>query len=149
SKVWTFNNGLSTTYEERDNTNTALLHKDYTWTVDAAGNIYIGTAVTTLNPGTAYAAQSKTSQMLDIYYNVTLTKIYDYGNLSTPARTYDSVYLSYANYTSRYIRNRLTSATVTVGGSTTTLVTNYYDGAGPSSCGGLQNQTVARLHDST
>lgn len=38
------------------------------------------------------------------------------------ARTYNYSYFTDANYTSRYIRNRLTHATVTGGGAVTTLV---------------------------
>ena len=39
--------------------------------------------------------------------NLTSMQVYDYGNLSTPARTYTNTYLTASNYTSRYIYNRL------------------------------------------
>ena len=77
--------------------------QSFTWTQDAAGTRYIAAAVTTLEDGT----QSKTEQTLDVRGNVVLTRVYDYGNLAAPARTYSNVYLTDANYTSRYILNRL------------------------------------------
>jgi YD repeat-containing protein len=165
-KVWTFQTtagppfaDLATTYEEHG-TSSTLLHKDYTWAQDAANNVYLVTVVTTQNPGTAYAAQTKTTQALDTYGNVQVSYVYDYGNLSTPARTYSYSYVTDPNYTSRYIRNRLSSATVTPsGGSAVTLSANHYDyyvsnsdrlcpngyaGWGPA----LQDQPGLMLHDS-
>jgi len=55
-KVWTFTfngSGLATTYEEGPAVGTALLHKDYTRSAGAAGNVYVGAVVTTQNPGRA------------------------------------------------------------------------------------------------
>jgi hypothetical protein len=72
SKVWTYLTGLGPTvglvssYEERDGSNTALLHKDYTWTQDAAGQVYVYTVTTTLNPGTSSAVHTASAQALDI-----------------------------------------------------------------------------------
>jgi hypothetical protein len=71
SKVWTFGTaagpflGLSSSYEERNAAGTALLHKDYSWAQDPALNVYTGAVTSTLDPGTTYAAQSKTAQVLD------------------------------------------------------------------------------------
>jgi RHS repeat-associated protein len=80
-------------------------------------------------------------------------QVYDFGNLSTPARTYNLTYVTDANYTSRYIRNRLLTATVTLAsGSTTALVTNTYDGYSSSVCSpvsALSARTGLRLHDDT
>ena len=73
----------------------------------------MGTVLTTLNPGQSYAAQSKSEQTLDSYGNIVQSKAYDYGNLTTPARTYNFTYLTDSNYISRYIRNRVTQVTVT------------------------------------
>jgi len=70
--VWTYLTGLGPTvglvssYEERDGSNTALLHKDYTWTQDAAGQVYVYTVTTTLNPGTSSAVHTASAQALDI-----------------------------------------------------------------------------------
>ena len=130
-KVWTFDSsGRAVTYEERGPT-TTLLHKDYTWTTDSAGTPYVGSVVTTVDPGTAYAVQTKSTQTLDIFGNIKASAVYDYGNLTTAARTYNYNYLheGNANYANRYIRNRVSSVTVTpAGGTATTLVQNSYDG---------------------
>ena len=85
--------------------------------------------------------QKKTEQTLDTYGNITQTKLYDWGNLSSPARTYNHSYLTNSNYTSRYIFNRPTSSTVTGGGQTVTLVSNGYDS------GALTARTYLYEHD--
>ena len=150
TKVWNFQTsgtfaGLATAYEERDTGNSALLHIDYTWTQDPAGVPYVGTSLTTLNPGSMYAAQTKSTQTLDAYGNILQSSIYDYGNLSTPARTYNYTYLTDSNYTSRYIRNRVRQVSVTSGGLTPTLLSITYDT--DSGCGVLQDHTGLALHD--
>ena len=134
-KVWNFQTasgpffGLATAYEEQTAAGTALLHKNYTWSQDTAGNVYIGAVATTLDPGQSYQATTRTEQTLDIYGNTTQTKLFDYDNSSTtPNRTYNYTYLSGYSYLSAYIRNRLTQATVTgSGGSPVTLETDSYD----------------------
>ena len=89
---------------------------------------YIGTVLTTLDPGTAYQAQTKTEQSLDTHGNVIWTKVYNYGDLSTPARTYNHTYLSGSDYTSRFIFNLVAASTVTpAGGAPVSILTNYYD----------------------
>ena len=100
--------------------------------------------VTKLNPNTSSEADTKTVQMLDTYGNLTWSQVYDYGNLSTPARTYNNYYLTGSNYTSRNIYNRLTSATVTpAAGSAITVVTNSYDYPPP------QATQATLMHDPT
>ena len=132
SKVWTFgasgvSQGLATSYEERGPGGVALMHTDYTWTADALGNVYVGTVVNTRNPGSSQV-QSKSTQTLDTSGNLTQSAVYDYGNLSTPAKSYAYTYLTDPNYTSRYILNRVAQVTMTpAGGSPVTLVTNTYD----------------------
>jgi len=139
-KVWTFSTtlpyaGLATSYEEHDNTNTALLHKDYSWGLDAIGNVFVSSVLTTLNPGASNAVQTATVQTPDPngYGNIIQRQVFDYGNLSTPARTYNYTYVTDPNYTSRYIRNRLLSASVTSSSGNLTLATNCYDAT--SGCG--------------
>ncbi len=56
--------------------------------------------LTTADQGQSYQKQSKTEQTLDTHGNVTETKLYDYGNLTTPARTYTNTYLGGTDYTS-------------------------------------------------
>src|SRR5260370_4005265 len=63
-------------------------------------------------------------------------KIYNFGNLSTPVRTYTNTSLTSSSYHSRYMFNRLRTSTVTDGTNTTTLSQVYYDGE-PGSCGGF------------
>ena len=150
TKVWTFQTsgtfaGLTGSYEERDSGNTALLRKDYTWAQDPGGVPYVATDLTTLNPGAAYAVQMKTTQTVDLYGNLLQSNVYNYGNLSTPARTYDYTYLMDSNYTSRYIRNRLRQVTVTAGANATTLISNTYDTN--SGCGALRDRTGIGMHD--
>jgi len=154
-KVWWFqtdtsqsNFGLVTAYEARPHHWPATAggrHDDYTWTTDAAGNRYISAVLTTEDMGNPTQVQKKTEQTRDIYGNVTQTKIYNYGNLTTPARTYTNTYLTGANYTSRYIFNRLASSTVTDGSVTTTLASNLFDGGCPLAS--LTAMTNARQHD--
>jgi RHS repeat-associated protein len=147
-KVWNFQTasgpffGLVTSYEEQNGSGAALLHKDYTWSQDGAGNVYIGAIATTLDPGQSYAATTTTQQTLDIYGNTTQTKLYDYGNPTTPARTYNYTYLSSSYYLNAYIRNRLTQATVTGSSGTVTLETDSYDGSS------LMDRTGITAHDS-
>ncbi|HEY7389597.1 MAG TPA: hypothetical protein VH640_13870 [Bryobacteraceae bacterium] len=112
-----------------------MLHKDYTWTQDPAGNVYLGTAATTLNPGTSYAVQTKSVQTLDTYGNLVQSQVYDYANAATPARTYTYSYLTSSVYTSRYMRNLLTSASVTDSkGQMTVLGGNTFDYGYNSTC---------------
>ncbi len=130
AKAWFFDTagpatlGLVTSREDRVSTGgSATRQQNYTWTQDAAGTPYIATVLTTLDPGTAYQAQSQTTETLDTHGNVTQTNIYDYNNLTTPARTYVNTYLTNGNYTSQHIWSRLVSSTV----NGTALVTNAYD----------------------
>jgi RHS repeat-associated protein len=137
SKIYTAGTPIAgyvvpTAYDEVNHDGSKNLHKDLGWILDGFGNVYMNSVTTTLSPGTSGAIQSKSVQTLDAYGNLTVSQVYDYGNLTTPARTYNNYYLGDANYTSRYIRNRLTQATLTTGGSTTYLVfANYYDGNRP------------------
>jgi len=120
--------GLVTQYQGRQRPGPVTkTQNDFTWAQDGVGNSYISSTLTTLDPGQAYQAQSKTTQNVDIYGNVWQVNNYDYVNLSTPARTYNYTYLNTSAYTSRYILNRLLTATVTHGSNTITLASNAYD----------------------
>src|SRR5262249_39934620 len=76
----------------------------------------------------SYAIAKKTIQTVDTYGNVTQSVQYDWATLSV--RTYNYTYLNSSPYTSRYIYNRLSSATVSDGSATVTLATNSYDQTG-------------------
>jgi RHS repeat-associated protein len=134
-KKWTFvvlqdaTQGLPTIYQQfRTSDATVLDQVNYTWAQDPAGRNYIARTQDIANPSTAYSATKQTDQVMDQYGNVTQTKLYAYGNLSTPAKTYTNTYLSDPNYTSLYIYNRLLTSTVTdANGNVLPLVTNTYD----------------------
>jgi RHS repeat-associated protein len=103
-------------------------------------------------PGVNYVV-AVTTQALDAYGNLTVQNVYDYPNAGSVARTYNFSYLTDANYTSRYIRNRLLSAQVTVSatGVVTQLISNTYD-AYSTTCGGasgLVSRTGLPMHDDT
>jgi hypothetical protein len=77
--------------------------------------------------------------------NLTQMQIYDYGNLTTPVRTYTNTYV-YAQtgkqaYAATYLFNRLYTSTMSDGTHTVTLTTNSYDGGTP------QNVSSPGLHD--
>jgi RHS repeat-associated protein len=108
---------------------TVLSSAAYTWAQDGANNPYIGTTATTLDPASANVTTS-TVQTLDSYGNVLTQQVYDYGNPTTPLRSYTNTWLhtSNSNYANAYIRNRLLTSTVTDNQSNTvTLVSNTYD----------------------
>ena len=117
SKIWTFgasgagaSQGLAVTYEEYGASGPALMHTDYTWTSDASGNLYVSEVKRTDQPGTSQV-QSKSTQTLDPYGNVSESKVYDYG--LTLAKTYNYSYVTDSNYTSKYIFNRVSQVTLT------------------------------------
>ena len=121
---------LPSQYQETDNNGTTLLlQKNFTWGLNAAGNAFVSRIDSTLNPGSSNRATTSTVQSLDAYGNLTQQQVYDYGS-ATVSRTYNLAYLTDANYVNRYIRNRLTSATVTANGIQTSLKVTGYDGTG-------------------
>jgi RHS repeat-associated protein len=109
------------------------LMKWYEYTIDQLGQPYTWQVGTMPDYGTTGSLPyTYTNQTLDIYGNLTQAQVFDYGNTSgTPTRTYNLTYLHNIMpeyYVALYIRNRLTSATLTTSAGTTTLVTNSYDG---------------------
>jgi len=84
--------------------------------------------LTTLDVGKSYQKQSKTEQTLDTHGNLLQSKVYDYGNLTTPARTYNYTYVSDSPHTSIHIWNRLYTADVTDGTNSAPLARIFYDG---------------------
>jgi hypothetical protein len=67
--------------------------------------------------------------------------MYDYGNLTTAARTYTNTYENSSFYITQNIYNRLKTTTVTNGTQTYTLVTNGHDTTYP------QDAPNVRQHD--
>jgi hypothetical protein len=152
---WTFttapniwNDGLLASFSQQAGVGQAILRKqDFTWTQDPMGNPYIGAVVTTLDPGAAYQKQSKTTQTLDAHGNLTSNSIYDFGNLSTPARTYSTGYLTGAQYAARNIWNRPVWTSVTNGSQSVQLSSAGYDNYECSGIYSLTTVTGPRLHD--
>src|SRR5207253_1291794 len=95
-KAWSFETntaaailGLLTTHEHREqSTHASKVTTANTWVADAAGNLYIGMLLITLD-GTL---QKKSAQTMDNYGNLTSLQLYDFGNLSTPVRIYTNTY---------------------------------------------------------
>jgi hypothetical protein len=134
-KLWTFANsgwttGLVSSYQGRQYPGAVpLTAVSYGYGQDAVGNTYLYQTETNQNPWSA-AMLTSSVQTVDQYGNVTQVLKYDYGSgaIGPLMRTYNYSYLNSSAYTSRYIYNRLTSATVTdASNNTTTLATNYYD----------------------
>ena len=126
-KYWLFSQtapsiGLLTTYKGQQFPGpTTLSQNDFTWMQDTNLNFYISSTLAT----SGGVAQATTNQTVDAYGNVTLLKKYNFG--SNYYRTYNYWYLTSSNYTSLYIFNRVTLATVTDGTNTVTLAANAYD----------------------
>ena len=147
-----FDAGLATRQDQRTLPGGAVkARNDFAWAQSPNGNPYIASVLNTLDVGAAFQKQSKVEQIIDDAGNLTQTKQYDFGNLATPARTYNQTYLTSSAYTNRHIRDRLLTSSVTGGGSTISLVTRTYDDygttAGCPSRGGLVSRTGAREHD--
>jgi RHS repeat-associated protein len=134
-------------YAEFNVDSTQPLQLSYTW-LEENGNVHKYTEATTLNPNTSNAATKTTYQYRDAYGNLTASYVYDFGNTSGNSDwAYSMTYVTDPNYISRYIRNRLTQATVTRGGVQTTLQSNSYDYY--SYPYGLMDRPNLPLHDST
>ena len=135
TKTWSFNDvqtgsassGLANSLSEGGGSQAARVTA-YTWAQTSSGNNYIGRLQSTLDSGTGNAVTKQVDQTVDPYGNVTQTKLYDYTDLTHPAKTYNTNYLSSSNYTNLYIRNRPVSVSVTDKNAvTTTLKQNSYD----------------------
>ena len=125
------------TFDERKQPgNNIRVRKYYTWAVTPISQQpYISQVDTTLEASSGSPLQKRSTQILDAYGNVTEAREYDYGVVNY--RKYTMQYLTDANcYTTRFIRNRLTSLSLSVnGGVATTLLTKGYDHAAFGFCG--------------
>ncbi len=139
-KAWIFeqnpaltNYGLVTAYEERKLTPSfqVLLRQENTWVLDSRGRPYVGTAHTWLEPWTANERISKVETVRDDLGNVTEQRLYDYGQLTAPARTYKNYYVDAAG-------GRFPTRSDVVEGSQTLVLGEWkYDGAEGVACAGL------------
>ena len=123
-KTWQFSQthdstfGLATAYAEASaGTNARTLRQtNYAWAQDPAGNSYIGRLQVVNDPGASSQVTQQTDQTVDQYGNVTQTKLYDYSDLTNPAKTYNTAYLTTAagtDYIALYLRNLVSAASVT------------------------------------
>jgi RHS repeat-associated protein len=161
-KYWAFSTsgfteGLVTQYQGRQLPGPVTkIQNDFTWAQDTAPhpNSYISSTLTTADPGQSYQMQKQTNQTVDIYGNVAQVQNFDWGNLTSPAKTYNYTYLAGSgspNYITGYVMNRLLTAVVTDGSSNITLVQNAYDGGyfylgvyhGPNSGPGTLTSTTS------
>ena len=127
--------GFPTQYRERSQKTTGdLLQMDYGWTTDAWGNVYQSFAKTTLDGNSALSSKTETTR--DVFGNVTQEKVYDYG-ATVAGRTFNYAYRNDTAYLQRYMRNLLSTKTLTVVG-TVTLLTNTYDNGSLTSVAGAR-----------
>ena len=140
AKTWTFFNssgtsawemGLASQFAQLTSVAGTVYTRDtYTWAQNGSSNPYISTKVHVIDPGATYAQSAQSTQTADAYGNTTQVVVYPYNNTTTPLQTYNSTYLTGSAYAAKYILNRLLTTTLTTGGATKTLLTNYYDMAG-------------------
>ena len=109
--------GLVTAQKERvQGTGAVKRESTFTWLADARGNKYIGTSITTIDPGQAYAKQLKTEQGLSVEGNLLWSKAYDFA---AALRTHQEfTYLTTTPYAQKFILNRQTGSTLKNGAGT-------------------------------
>ncbi|MBA2303740.1 MAG: hypothetical protein H0W08_14035 [Acidobacteria bacterium] len=99
-----FDAGLVTRHDQRVVPGGAVkARKDFTWAQSTNGNPFISPVLSTLDVGATFQKQSKMEQTVSNDGNVTQTKLYDFGSLTTPARTYNYSYLATTAYTSPFL----------------------------------------------
>ena len=74
---------------------------DLTWAVNGLGAPFIQAQQTQIDPGQSYAKTMRSEQTVDVRGNLTQSKLFDFGNLSTPKWTYDTTYLFTVEYETR------------------------------------------------
>ena len=150
AKKWTFETNsavagysLAKTLEERPTLCTAtegagtpalvMRKEETTWAVNSSGNPYVqqavsrmGTNTTTGGSAAGAYANTQSTQTVDQYGNTLTKSVYNFG-ASSPTWVSTMTYLTDSNYTSRYIRNRMTSSSITYGGATIPQTSVIYD----------------------
>jgi RHS repeat-associated protein len=158
AKTWTFNTsntapawqlGLISRFQQLTAANGTVIQDDsYTWSQDPGGHPYISSKTSVTDGGTANQQSALSTQTDDQYGNVTQSVIYPYNNTTTPLRTYNNTWVTTPKYAPYYIFNLLSTSTLTVGATTTTLVSNLYEyggcmytsySSGIVECGGFYN----------
>ena len=125
-----YTRGFLTQYFEHPtatgNTNILRQHT-YSYTQDSNQMPYVQSVTTDLDPGTTDAKTMKTDQTVDNYGNVTQSQLYEYGNLTVPARTTNCTYYFPGVH---YLRSLPQSCNTTDGTNTVNLFTTAYDNYG-------------------
>ena len=115
--------GLQSEYWEKADGVNAVLDKLITWTrVQLRKSVYfpgdLGAGPGPYTPST----QMTTQQTIDGFGNVVQMKIFDYGNHTTPMRTYTNTIWDNGSCGVYHICNRIQTSQVTDGSNTVTLV---------------------------
>jgi hypothetical protein len=141
-RVWQFSTaadfkqGLETRYDEDDysgGTWKTLARRENTWAQQGTSQQrFVSEVLSTMDVGLASQKQTKTTQTIDEYENVTVAYFYGFASLSTPLRTTSCSYLhtGNSNYINRYLLGFSTGCTTTEGGVSLSSATLTYDGFG-------------------
>jgi RHS repeat-associated protein len=135
AKTWKFTTtgsawqmGLASEFIQSASLGGLVLQDDtYTWSQDPAGHPYISAKSTATGQGTSNPTTAYSTQTIDSYGNLKQAVVYPLNNTTTPLQTYNNTYVTSSGYLSNGVFNLLSSATLTTGGSTITLATNFYD----------------------
>ncbi len=137
AKKWTFSSandytrGFLTQLDETADwaLATTLRRHVFTYAQDANTVPYLKATNTTLNPGTGAARESRTEQTVDLYGNVTEAKVFDFNQLTSPARTtYCQYHFIVPGQPNPHYLNRLPkNCYVSGGGSSQSLFSADYD----------------------
>lgn len=141
-RVWQFSTaadfkqGLETRYDEDDysgGTWKTLARRENTWAQQGTSQQrYVSEVLSTMDVSLASQKQTKTTQTIDEYGNVTASSFYGFASLSTPLRTTACGYLhtGNANYINRYLLGFSTGCTTTEGGVSLSSASVGYDSFG-------------------
>ncbi len=111
---------------------------------------YVQSLQTHFNVGTSYEADTDVYQALDAYGNVVAASMGDYASVNPNRWNFFYTYLTDSNYTSKFIRNRVTQAITMRNNVSLTLGANVYDqGSGMSCDDTLTDVPSISYHDST
>ena len=132
-RIWSFDAdlqsngcGLLSILEEKDERRT-LRHTVYQWKCTVAGVPYIGTIVTTLDPGAPEESTFKEDFERDIFGNLTENQKYDFGNPFQPIRVIHNTYSTEPQYIERGICDLLLTSTIGDGNESAEQIRNQYD----------------------
>lgn len=159
AKTWNFTTtgspwqiGLVSEFVQSASAGGPVLQDDvYTWSQDPAGRPYISARSTTTGQGTSNLQTAYSTQTLDQYGNIVQSVIYPYNNTTTPLQTWNNTYITNSGYVANWVFSLLKTSTITTGGSTITVVSNFYDNCAAYYCNDVyqppQGSTPPREYD--